>query len=156
MKLRPAHAALLIVLFAASVLVADFALDGGFRRGFERVAPNDQGQVILDVSGLAASDVRFYRFLNTGNQEVKFFVGRDPEGHVQVAFDANEICYKAGRGYRHEGEWVACNKCDKAFRLSEVNAGGGGCSPVPIAHRLDGDRLILTEPAILEGWRYFR
>ena len=156
MKLRPAHAAVLIVLFAATVLLADYALDGGFDRGYALVQPNNRGEVILDVADLAASDVRFYRFLNAGNQEVKFFVGRDPEGRVHVAFDANDICYKTGRGYSHEDDWVTCNKCDKAFRLSSINDAGGGCSPVPVKHQLNGDQLVLAETNILAGWRYFR
>jgi uncharacterized membrane protein len=157
MKLRPAHAAILILLFAASVLIADLALDGSFQRsGFERVSPDRNGQIVLDVGDLANEDVRFYRFLNSGNQEVKFFVGRDSAGHVQVAFDANDICYKTGRGYRHEGDWVTCNKCDKSFPLTEVDAGGGGCKPVPLAHQLEGERLVLQENDILVGWRYFR
>ncbi len=157
MKLRPAHAAILVVVFAASVLLADMAFDGSFQRaGFKRVSPDPQGRVVLDVADLENQEVRFFRFLNAGNQEVKFFVGRDSQGHIQAAFDANDICYKTGRGYRHEGEWVTCNKCDKAFRLTEVNAGGGGCKPVPLAHQVVGDRLVLQENDILAGWRYFR
>lgn len=157
MKLRPIHAAILILLFAAGVLIADLALDGNFHRsGYQRVSPDPQGRVVLDVSDLANEEARFFRFLNTGNQEVKFFVGRDSMGHVQVAFEANDICYKTGRGFRHEGDWVTCNKCDKSFQLTGVNAGGGGCKPVPLAHQLNGKQLVLQENDILTGWRYFR
>lgn len=156
-RIRPLHAAAGVLLFGAVVLAADYAIDRGFRQpGYQRISPDDNGQVVLDVADLAAGDVRFYRFLNTGNQEVKFFVGRDPQGGVLAAFDANAICYKTKRGYRHEGDWVACNKCDKAFELAEINAGGGGCKPVPLTHTLAGDRLVLAESSILEGWRYFR
>ncbi len=154
--LRPAYAAAGVLLFGALVVAADYVLDRGFRGGYQRVAPDSNGQVVLDVSELAVGKVRFYRFLNAGNQEVKFFVGRDVTGQIQAAFDANEICYKTGRGYRHEGEWVVCNKCDKAFRVTEVNDGGGGCKPVPLEHTLAGDRLVLAEGDILAGWRYFR
>src|SRR4028119_2393362 len=82
--------------------------------------------------------------------------GRDRAGHVQVAFDANEPCAKAKRGFRAEGEWLVCNKCDKSFRLAEVNAGGGGCKPVPLEHRVSGDELVIAEADILAGWRLFR
>ena len=156
-RLRPFHAILLVLAFAGTVLLADYTMEGGFSHsGFERVSPDGQGLVVIDVGDLAPRSARFYRFLNSGNQEVKFFVGRDAEEHVQVAFDANEICYKTKRGYTHQGDWMICNKCDKSFRLTEVNDGGGGCKPVPVVHRLDGDRLILTESDILAGWRYFR
>ena len=48
------------------------------------------------------------------------------------------------------------NKCDTAVRLTEISEEGGGCHPVPLKHRLAGDRLILAETDILTGWRYFR
>lgn len=122
---------------------------------FVRVAPDNRGEVRIAVAEIAPRQVRFYRFLNSGNQEVKFFIGRDPLGHLQVAFDANETCAKGKRGYRPDGEWVVCNKCDKAFRLAEVNAGGGGCKPVPLEFQEEGTEVRLAEANILKGWRLF-
>lgn len=155
-KFRPIHGILIVVLFSGVVYGSNYLWHGRHEQSFERVAPDRNGQVLLDVGDLAKDEVRFYRFLNAANQEVRFFVGRDETGTVQVAFDANELCYKLKRGYRHEGEWVVCNKCDKSFRLAETNAGGGGCRPVPLDHRVEGDQLVLAESAILQGWRYFR
>jgi uncharacterized membrane protein len=156
-RFRPLHAALLVLAFSGAVLAADFLLEGGFARAdYARVAPDARGTVRIAVADLAPGQVRFYRYLNTGNQEVKFFVGRDEGGHVQVAFDANEICFKRKRGYSYADGWLTCRVCDKAFRLAEVNAGGGGCKPVPIAHRLEGDELVLADADILQGWRFFR
>lgn len=157
MRFRPIHGVFVVLLFVGAVVAAELALEGRLGgEGFERVSPDRDQMVRLSLADLKPREVRFYRFLNPGNQEVRFFVGRDDAGHVQVAFDANEQCAKIKRGYRHEGEWVVCNKCDKAFRISEVNAGGGGCKPVPLAHRVEGDQLIVAEADILGGWRYFR
>lgn len=156
MTLRPIHAVFLVLLLGSSILVADYALEGGFSRsGYERVKPDQAGQVVLGIGDLKPGQIKFYHFLNSGNQEVRFFVGRDANEAIHVAFDANEVCYKLKRGYRPEGDWVVCNKCDKSFRLAEVNAGGGGCKPVPVVHRVQGDQLILQEGDILSGWRYF-
>ncbi len=156
-RLRPYHAAAGVLLFAALVVAADYGIDRGFRSsGYQRVSPDRDGRVILEIGDLAAGQMRFYRFLNAGNQEVKFFVGRDRDQVIQAAFDANQICYKTKRGYRHDGDWVTCNKCDKAFRVTGVNEGGGGCKPVPLEHTVAGDSLVLTESDILAGWRYFR
>ena len=156
-KLRPTHAAFGVLLFGVFIVAADYGIDRGFRSaGYKRVSPDSNGQVILDVADLSSGAMRFYRFLNAGNQEVKFFVGRDRTGVIQAAFDANQICYKTQRGYRHEGDWVTCNKCDKSFRVTGVNEGGGGCKPVPLAHTVAGDKVVLAENDILTGWRYFR
>lgn len=157
MRLRPVYAFAIVLLLAAGLLVADYALDGGFRHsGWARVAPDDTGRVVLDIGDFAPLEVRFYRFLNSGNQEVKFLVGKDENGAIQVGFDASESDYKRRRGFRHEGEWLVNNKCDTAVRLHEVNDDKGGCRPVALRHELRGDQLVLTESDILRGWRYFR
>lgn len=151
-RFRPIHGILIVPVF----VVAIFILSGGFGMAkHQRVSPDAEGVVHIDVSDLESSKVRFYRFLNRGNQEVKFFVGRDQHGTIHVAFDAGESHSVVGRGFRHEGDWVVDNKCDTAIRLEEVNRGGGGCRPVPLDHRIVGQQVVLDESDILAGWRLF-
>lgn len=151
-RFRPIHGVLVVPVF----VVAIFVLVGGFRLGdHQKVSPDADGKVRIDVNDLGKSKVRFYRFINRGNQEVKFFVGRDRIGVIQVAFDAGETHAKVGRGFRHEGDWMVDNKCDTAIHLEEVNQGGGGCRPVPLEHRVVGQQVILEEGDILKGWRLF-
>lgn len=155
-RIKPVYALLVVLLFVGGFVAAELLVDGAASHdGYTRVAPDDDGMVRIAVADLEPGNVRFYRFLNFGNQEVKFFVGRDASGTLQVAYDASEICYKYGRGFRAEGQWVTCNKCDKAFRLVEINDGGGGCKPIPLRHRVAGDELVLAESDVLAGWRYF-
>ncbi len=155
-RFKPIHGLFVVLLFMGAVLVADMALEGRFSgSNFERVRP-DHGQVKIALADLKPQEVRFYRFLNSGNQEVRFFVGKDAAGTVQVAYDADETCAKLKRGFRHQGEWVICNKCEKSFRLAEVNAGGGGCKPIPLEHRVQGDQLLIAESDVLKGWGLFR
>ncbi|HEV7667802.1 MAG TPA: Fe-S-containing protein [Thermoanaerobaculia bacterium] len=157
MRFRPVHGILAIGLFVVVGLVAELALAGRLgKNGFERVSAGDDHVVSIDVAKLAPLQVRFYRFLNPANQEVKFFVGRDGGGTIQVAFDASEVCFKTKRGFKAQGDWVVCNKCDKSFRLAGVNNGHGGCEPVQLAHRVVGNRVLIAEQDVLTGWRYFR
>jgi uncharacterized membrane protein len=152
MRFKPIHGLLIVPVFVAGV----FLLAGGFGLGrHTQVMPDENGEVRIDVSDLGRSQVRFYRFLNRGNQEVKFLVGRDRNGVLQVGFDASESHARVGRGFRAEGDWVIDNKCDTASHLEELNAGGGGCRPVPLEHRVAGGELVLQEPDILRGWRLF-
>jgi len=39
---------------------------------------------------------------------------------------------------------------------AEVNAGGGGCKPIPLGHRVQGDKLLIAESDVLKGWGLFR
>jgi len=154
--IKPVQGFLLVLCALAALWGVEYYLSARQHQGdYLRVAPDSQGQVRIASGEIQPLQVRFFRFLNSGNQEVKFFVGRDPQGHLQVAFDANETCAKSKRGYRHDGEWVVCNKCDKAFRLTEINAGGGGCKPVPLPFREGKTDVLLAEADILKGWRLF-
>ena len=156
-RFKPIHGIVVVLLLVAGLVLADMAYEGRLSSsGYDVVRPDRKGLVTVDLARLKPLDVHFYRFLNAGNQEVRFFVGRDAGGTVQVAYDANEQCAKLKRGYRHDGEWVICNKCDKSFRLAEVNAGGGGCKPIPLEHRVQGDQLLIAESDVLKGWSLFR
>lgn len=156
-KFKPIHGILLVIVFMGAALLANHYALGGFQRAdYESVRPGTDGLVRIAVDDLKPTEVRFYHFLNPANQEVHFFLGRDENGHLVAAFDANEICHKKKRGYRAEGQWVTCNSCDKTFRLAEVNEGGGGCKPVPMAVRETNGEVVLDQATILQGWRYFR
>ena len=140
-------------LFLALELAGDAWLG---RPSFERVRPDVNGQVRIGVGDLERMQVRFYRFLNAGNQEVQFLVGRDREGVVQVGFNANASHYKTRRGFSYHDGWIVDNKCETTTRLTAINEGGKGCKPAPLTHRVVGDELVLEETDILKGWRYFR
>jgi uncharacterized membrane protein len=156
-RFKPVHGLVIVLLVLGVAWGAEMALEARLNAsGFQRVNPV-QGQVRIDMADFKPQEVRFFRFLNSGNQEVRFFVGRDKTGAVQVAFDGDETCAKYKRGFHQEQkEWMVCNKCGKAFHLADVSSGGEGCSPVPVRHQLAGSQLILAESDILQGWRLFR
>lgn len=155
MRIRPIHAIFVVAFFVGAVLLGEFAIDKhNGRSGGERVMPKD-GVVKVDVAGIAPGQVRFYDFLNPGNQEVRFLVARDKSGTLQVAFDAAENDFKRKLGFRQEGDWLVNNKCETSVRLEEVNAGTSGCRPQPLRHRVEGQTLVLAEADVLAGWRYF-
>ena len=154
-RFRPVHGLLVVVLLMAATLGAQHLLNSD-RGSAVRVSPDAAGVVTIPVADLTPASVRFYRFINRGNQEVRFLVGRDPSGALVAAFDASENDFKRKRGFRHEGEWLVNNKCDTATKLVEVNAGRSGCGPAPLRFRSQGSNVILAESDILEGWRFFR
>ncbi len=126
------------------------------RASFERVRPDAEGQVRIDVRDLGRLEVRFFRFLNAGNQEVQFLIGRDRDGVVQVGFNANAGHYQTRRGFTYQDGWIIDNKCETTTRLSAINQGGKGCKPAALAHQVIDGELVLKEADILEGWRFFR
>ncbi len=155
MAFRPVHGVAVLGLLVGGVLLLEAAAGPRGRR-FELVRPDSSGKVEIAVGDLSPLEVRFYRFLNAGNQEVKFFIGRDEAGVLHVAFDAAESDYKVKRGFRSESGWVINNKCETATRLAEVSSGRGGCAPVPVRFVQQDGRVRIAEADLLAGWRYFR
>jgi uncharacterized membrane protein len=153
-RFRPFHGILLVGLVLGGGLAVERASGG--RSRFAQVTPDAQSRVTIDTSAFAPNEVRFFRFLNRGNQEVRFFVGKDVSGALQVAFDASENDFKMNRGFRAQDGWVVNNKCDSSFHLAEINSQPSGCAPVPVKFTREGDRVVLAEADLLEGWRYFR
>ncbi|MDY7096352.1 MAG: Fe-S-containing protein [Acidobacteriota bacterium] len=156
-RLTPVTGIIFLLLFMGLYLGIQMAVESGFGRSrLERVRPDEQGLVRIDVGEFEPLEVRFYRFLNPANQEVEFLVGLDEHGVVQVGFNANEAHYKTRRGFSAQNGWIIDNKCETTTRLSTVNTGGGGCRPVAVTHRVVGDELQIREQDLLAGWRYFR
>ncbi|MFN7942529.1 MAG: Fe-S-containing protein [Thermoanaerobaculia bacterium] len=155
MRFRPLHGVALVLAVVGAILGGEFLFAGG-AKNFQRVSPDTSGRITIPVADLQPLQVRFYRFLNRGNQEVKFFVGRDERGGLAVAFDASENDFKRHRGFRADGAWMVNNKCEISTKLVDVNEGRSGCGPTPLRFRLEGERVVLAENDILEGWRYFR
>ena len=151
--LKPIHGIVLVGVVAALFF---FSSDFFHAREHERVRVAPDGGTRISVADLDREQVRFYQYVSTGSQEVRFFVGRDKNGQIQVGFDANELCAKFERGYQWQSGWLVCKKCDKNFHLEETNADRGGCFPVALKHRLDGDTVVLAQNDLLEGWRFFR
>jgi len=145
----------LVLAVLALGLAADRALSGNTNR-YRSVSPDPQGRVSIDIADLQPLEVRFYRFLNAGNQEVRFLVARDESGGVQAAFDASENDFKLKRGFKADGAWIVNNKCGTSVRLSEINQHVSGCAPVPVPFHLEGSNIVLSENDVLAGWRYFR
>lgn len=150
-KFKPLYGIVLVVAAVGGLAMIDHRSG----RDHKQVRAAADGLVHIDVADLDRGQVRFYRYLNAANQEVEFFVGRDPGGTVQVAFDASENHFKRRRGYSLQDGWIVDNQCGSSFRLSAINSGGRGCSPIPLPHRTVGNEVLITEPEVLKGWRLF-
>ena len=149
--------------FLAPVIVAIVALAavGGWFLfgqstvgGPELVSAGQDGKIRFNAPDFNDGKARFYRFKGqTGT--VDFFVVRSHDGVLRSAFDTCDVCYKARKGYRQEGDDMVCNNCDQRFRTDMVNVVKGGCNPAPLQRQLIGETLVLSTNDIEKGAWYF-
>ncbi len=157
-RFKPLHGILIVLAVMGAVWGAQAALDSRLNpSGFIQISPDRQGVVKIGLADLKPREVRFYRFLNSGNQEVHFLVGRDSAGRRAGRLRRQRDLRQARAGLPARGRLAGVQQVRQvASAWREVNAGGGGCKPVPLKHRIEGDQLVLAEADILQGWRLFR
>jgi len=86
------------------------------------------------------SDGHLHRFTaDVSGRATRFLVIRSSAG-LKTAFDACEIC--GTEGYNEVGGNVVCLHCDANMNIPTIGK-GGGCNPMPLPSRVDGDALVV-------------
>jgi uncharacterized membrane protein len=84
---------------------------------------------------------------------VRIIVIRRPDQSLVAAFDACEIC--GNQGYYQKGPNVICKNCASAIFIPSIGV-RGGCNPIPLESRVEGDQLVIPAGKIVPGARLFR
>ncbi len=88
-------------------------------------------------------------------RRIRYFALKSSDGVYRSAFDACDVCFRANRGYRQEGDRMVCNNCGQAFPSVKVNELKGGCNPAPLVRTVDGGHLLIQKKDIAAGSGYF-
>jgi len=86
---------------------------------------------------------------------VRYFVIKSSDGILRAAFDACDVCWRSGKGYSQEGDYMVCRNCGKRFASIKVNEVKGGCNPAPLKRQVVGENLVIQINDVLEGRQYF-
>ncbi len=90
-----------------------------------------------------------------GGLTIRYFVLKSSDGLVRAAFDACDVCWRAGKGYAQEGDFMVCRNCGQRFASVKVNEVKGGCNPAPLERRVENGMVIIRVSDILQGKAYF-
>ena len=88
-------------------------------------------------------------------RRIHYFAVKSSDGVHRAAYDACDVCFRANRGYRQEGDLMVCNNCGQTFPSVKVNELKGGCNPAPLVRTVDGDHLLIRKKDIAAGSSYF-
>ena len=147
---------LLITILACAVVVilaGVFFFRGGGKETPSVVASTDT--VSYPVGTFEDGKARHYQLKPGEGTPVKFFILKSSDGVIRAAFDACDVCWKAGLGYYQEGDVMVCKNCGQRFASIKVNEVRGGCNPAPLNREIVGDQLVIKVKDILDGKRYF-
>lgn len=109
-----------------------------------RVAASSAGQVRLALADLSDGRAKFYDYAGPGGGPIRFFVLKGGDGAYRAALDACEICYHAKKGYYQNGEEMVCRKCGNSYPPALIDEAPGGCHPMALPRRVDGDHLVIN------------
>jgi len=85
---------------------------------------------------------------------IKYFVVKASDSSIKTAFDACDVCYRSGKGYRQEGNDMICNNCGNYYPISGLgteNLAGGGCWPGYLPSEVERENLIIKKSDIEKG-----
>ena len=100
------------------------------------------------------NDGMLHRFaVKSDGVTVRIIAIRRPDQSIVIAFDACEIC--GSQGYYQKGPNVICKNCASAINIPTIGQ-QGGCNPIPLESKVDGDQIVIPADKLLAGSKHFR
>ena len=142
-----------LLIFAAAIIYAN--MSGGDPSAIASApAAADSTSVSFPANLFDDGKARHFEHVD-GKHTIRYFILKSSDGIIRAAFDACDVCWRAGKGYYQEGDHMVCRNCGRRFASNLVNEVKGGCNPAPLNRNLESDKLVIKIKDILEGRQYF-
>lgn len=102
------------------------------------------GELQIPVTAVSDGKAHHYQVKADDGTMVTFFVLKSRDGIIRAAIDACDVCYKAGKGYYQDGDFMVCVNCGQRFASNRINVVKGGCNPAPLNRVVKGDKLVIS------------
>ena len=112
-------------------------------------------EVSFPVNAFSDGQAKHFQYPAGNGVDVRFFVIKSYDGIIRAAYDACDVCWREGKGYYQEGDFMVCRNCGRRFASVKVNEIKGGCNPAPLDRTVVGNKLVLKIADILNGSQYF-
>jgi uncharacterized membrane protein len=143
-----------VVVVAAGAGWYFFGAPAGSSNSTSTAAEISGDAVTLPVGMFADGKAHYFEH-RQGDLTIRYFVLKSSDGLVRAAFDACDVCWRAGKGYAQEGDFMVCRNCGQRFASVRVNEVKGGCNPAPLERRVENGMVIIRVSDILQGKAYF-
>ena len=114
------------------------------------------GDLFRVPASQVTSEAAFFT-ASVGEKTVPFFAVRDASGQAHVALDACQVCAHAKKGYAQKGDSMQCRNCGLTFPIKSITsmAGKGGCHPISLPSKVEGDSILVSRSAVEAGAKWF-
>jgi uncharacterized membrane protein len=111
--------------------------------GPQELTPQN-GVLSIPVADISDGAAHFFKVKANDGVMVTFFTLKSKDGVIRAAIDACDVCYKAGKGYVQDGDFMVCENCGQRFASNKINVVKGGCNPAPLNREVQGANLVIT------------
>jgi FTR1 family protein len=147
-KLTATAASLLVIVLISAQFI--------YSRTAHAMAPPERVSIENGEAQIANSlltDHGLHHFvIDVGGTEVRIIAILDSSGTVRAGLDACAIC--GHQGYYQDGKNVICRNCGAVIYVPTIGQ-AGGCNPIHIDYRVEGDSLRVAATALAEAAKHF-
>jgi uncharacterized membrane protein len=108
-----------------------------------KVLTPKQGELRIPVAEVSDGKAHFFKVKADDKTVVTFFVLKSRDGVIRAAINACDECYRAGKGYAQDGDFMVCEQCGRRFASDKINVIAGGCNPVGVDRKIQADHLVI-------------
>lgn len=116
--------------------------------------PDNTGLIRIRIADVADGNLHRYAYVTDDGHVVRFFLINRSKGQAKigVVYDACMLC--GDMGYIQEKNEVICIACNVRIFIPSIGK-AGGCNPIPLTHRVEGENVVITVQELDNGGRYF-
>ncbi|WP_018124987.1 DUF2318 domain-containing protein [Desulfovibrio oxyclinae] len=114
----------------------------------------ENGFITIDVETVSDGKAHHFTY-DAAGKTIRFFVIKSRDGVIRAALDACDVCWREGKGYSQNGEWMVCDNCGQRFHSARINEARGGCNPAPLERNVEDGKVMIPESDLFAGRRYF-
>jgi len=130
-------------LISALTLIAAPAAFSFWGSKFKVLEPESE-VLRIPIKDIDDGNAHFFKTRADDGTMVSFFTLKSTDGVIRSAIDACDVCYRSGKGYVQEGDFMICENCKRQFPASRINVVKGGCNPAPLKRNIEGGDLVIN------------
>ncbi|MDD5723924.1 MAG: DUF2318 domain-containing protein [Syntrophales bacterium] len=137
---------ILLSVVAVSIVALfsfQFTADAFFSPSVKSLSPKN-GSLMLPISQFDDGKAHYFTVKADDGILVTFFALKSRDGVIRTAIDACDVCYRAGKGYSQEGDYMICGNCGMSFSSERINVAKGGCNPAPLIRTIKDGNLVIS------------